>query len=153
MMADMRGRSRHSTKEKPYAEQTPGSRRGAKSREKKIRLKKDGTPDRRYKDEPKTASVDELIPLPEDEDELDKKTRQEKYRALKIENDRLENQTLYRKEVDQEQIRLMDAFQDGVSNLSDKWKQFRPDATPEDMIAAQKLEALIINHVKNAVNE
>ena len=146
-----RGQSTHSTKEKPYQEQAPGSRRGAKSREKKIRLKKDGTPDKRFKPGAKPSGTDELITLPEDEDELDKKTRQEKYRALKIENDRLENQTLYRKEVDQEIIRLMDAFQDGASNLSDKWKQFRPDATPEDMIAAQKLEALIIKYVKDAV--
>ena len=150
-MADMRGRSRHSTKEKPFAEQTPGSRRGAKAREKKIRLKKDGTPDKRYKVDPKAVASDDLIKLPEDLDELDKKHKQELYRAKKLENDRLENQTLYRKEVDQEIIRLMDAFQDGVSNLSDKWKQFRPDAAPEDMVAAQKLEAHIINHVKNAV--
>lgn len=142
-----RGLGTHSTSQKPDTELTPGSRRAKKHREKKIRLKKDGTPDRRFK----IGETVELIPLPEDQDELDKKTKQENYRAKKLENDRLEGLTLYRKEVDQELIALMDAFQDGASNLSDKFKQYRPEATPEDMSAIQKLEAHIISHVKGVI--
>ena len=143
-----RGKGTHSTRTKPFNELTPGSRRALKAREKVSRLKKDGTPDRRFK---AGAVKDELIDLPEDQDELDKKVKQENFRAKKLENDRVEGITLYRSEVDQEIINLMQAFADGASHLSDKYKSYRPDATPDDMTAINKLEAEIIAQVRKVV--
>lgn len=147
-----RGKGTHSTKPKPYSELTEGAKRARKSREKKARLKADGTPDRRFGPRVQVTDI-KTEPLPEikipgTEEEVDKRTKEEKLRQLIIENDRNEGKTLYLEEAKEMYIKLYDAFLQGYYLFPDKFKTYQPKATEKDIHALQRIIDEAIQLVK-----
>ena len=115
-------------------------------------MKADGTPDKRYGPRVKVEDMKpEPIPeieIPDTEEAVDKRYKEERLRQLIIENNRNEGKTLYMVEAQELYVKLYDAFLQGYYLFPDKFKVYRPNATEEDIHALQRIIAEAIQIAK-----
>lgn len=149
-------RGGNSTKEKPYVELKASSQSMRRTRERRkaegVPLKKDGTPDLRFKLKPEVAAAHkvEKTAVPSDPEEVEKATAEEKLRELILKNNRAEGVTVLLEDAEKQFINLLETFKAGLHLFPDKFKLHCPDATEDHIQALKKIGDEVVSMIKGA---